>query len=162
MPRPSRSAKQLREQAVQGLSVSLKDMIMELSAASEAAGRSQNLQRSDYSCLSYLVERGSPASPKDLIAHLGLTSGAVTGIIDRLEKQGYVHRAPNPDDRRGTLVNLDSAKAASFITAFSAIHTGFEECTKTMSLHDLQVIDRFLGYVKDLATQSKQAIEHAS
>lgn len=162
MPHLTGSKQSRRAKAVESVSLNLKQMIMELAAANEAVGRSQNLQGTDYSCLSYLVERGSPLSPKDLITHLGVTSGAVTGIVDRLERQGYVRRAPNPDDRRGTLVSLDPQRASSFITAFSAIQTGFAECTEDMSLHDLDVVLRFLQYVKELATRSRIAIEQAS
>jgi DNA-binding MarR family transcriptional regulator len=37
----------------------------------------------------------------------GLTTGAVTGMIDRLERAGYVNRQPDPDDRRRVIVQPD-------------------------------------------------------
>jgi DNA-binding MarR family transcriptional regulator len=40
----------------------------------------------------------------ELAAHTGLTTGAITGIVDRLAKAGYARREPNPRDRRSVIV----------------------------------------------------------
>ena len=57
----------------------------------------------DHKCLDLIYRFG--AMPAGRIAELtGLTTGAVTGIIDRLEKAGYVRRANDPNDRRRTIV----------------------------------------------------------
>jgi DNA-binding MarR family transcriptional regulator len=50
-------------------------------------------------------------SPAGRIAELtGLTTGAVTGVIDRLEHAGFAQRAPDPSDRRKVIVKPDEAK----------------------------------------------------
>jgi DNA-binding MarR family transcriptional regulator len=66
-----------------------------------AAGR-VGISRNDLRALNAL-ERG-PCRPRDLAAALGLTTGSVTSLIDRLETRGLVRRAPDPGDRRGVLV----------------------------------------------------------
>jgi DNA-binding MarR family transcriptional regulator len=48
-------------------------------------------------------------SPTDLGRALMMTSGAVTGLLDRLEAAGLVERAPDPEDRRGVIVTLTAA-----------------------------------------------------
>ena len=53
----------------------------------------------DHKCLDLLVERGSMTSSQ-LAAITGLTTGAITGVVNRLEAAGYVQRQPDPDDRR--------------------------------------------------------------
>jgi DNA-binding MarR family transcriptional regulator len=61
------------------------------------------LHITDHKCLDLIRQYG--AMPAGRIAELtGLTTGAVTGIIDRLEKAGYVRRANDPKDRRRTIV----------------------------------------------------------
>ena len=45
-------------------------------------------------------------TPKQLLATLMLTSGAMTNRIDRLETKKYIQRSADPDDRRGVLVSL--------------------------------------------------------
>jgi len=51
-----------------------------------------------------LLQLNGPATPGWLAEQTGLTTGAVTGMIDRLERAGYVSREPDPDDRRRVIV----------------------------------------------------------
>jgi DNA-binding MarR family transcriptional regulator len=61
------------------------------------------LHITDHKCLDLIRQYG--AMPAGRLAELtGLTTGAITGIIDRLEKAGYVRRANDPKDRRRTIV----------------------------------------------------------
>jgi DNA-binding MarR family transcriptional regulator len=46
------------------------------------------------------------ATPGQLAARLGLSSGAVTALVDRLAGHGLVERVPHPSDRRSTLLRL--------------------------------------------------------
>lgn len=68
----------------------------------EAASR-VGVSRNDLRCLN-LLETG-PAKPTQIGAELGLTSGSVTALLDRLEKADLVKRSPDPDDRRGVMIH---------------------------------------------------------
>ncbi len=68
-----------------------------------AMAERQGLSVTDMECLRLLFLRGT-ATPTELSRHTGLTSGATTAMLDRLEKAGLIERRPNPDDRRGTLI----------------------------------------------------------
>lgn len=68
------------------------------------------LPRNDARCLALLGE--GPMSPRAIGARLGLTSGSVTALLDRLERQAYVARRRDPDDRRGVLVERTPIAAA--------------------------------------------------
>jgi DNA-binding MarR family transcriptional regulator len=59
----------------------------------------------DIQCMG-LLEAG-PAAPSDLAAQLGLTTGAVTKVLDRLEQSGFVARSPDPADRRRIVITAD-------------------------------------------------------
>lgn len=60
----------------------------------------------DLSCLNLLSMDG-PQTPGQLAEHIGITrGGAVTAMIDRLERSGYVARERDPDDRRKVLVRI--------------------------------------------------------
>ena len=63
------------------------------------------LALTDLDALEYL-ERLGPLNQRDLGARLQLTSGAVTLLVDRLERLALVRRQPHPTDRRVTLVEL--------------------------------------------------------
>src|SRR3954447_20209496 len=55
--------------------------------------------------VSYLTVHGDRGQ-NELAADLGLSSGASTALVDRLERQGIAERYPHPVDRRRTLVRL--------------------------------------------------------
>ena len=51
-----------------------------------------------------LLQAYGPLTPRQLAERTGLTSGTVTGVIDRLESHGFVTRQPDPGDRRKVVV----------------------------------------------------------
>lgn len=94
----------------------LYDAIDRLDAvAAERVGISRN----DLRALNALEKR--PLKPRDLAAGLGLTTGAVTSLIDRLERRGLVRRAPDPDDRRGVRVVPTEAMFAALAPLYRAV-----------------------------------------
>jgi DNA-binding MarR family transcriptional regulator len=70
----------------------------------------------DLRCLN-IVENAGGISAGELAVQAGLTAGAVTGVIDRLERVGYARRVPDPGDRRRVTVEVTAAfyKAAERI-----------------------------------------------
>lgn len=71
----------------------------------EAAGRAMGVNGTDGRCLDILDRRGR-LSAGQLAEASGLTTGAVTAVLDRLEAKGYVSRVPDPGDRRRVLVEI--------------------------------------------------------
>jgi DNA-binding MarR family transcriptional regulator len=66
-----------------------------------------------------LLQLHGPATPGWLAEMTGLSTGAVTGVVDRLERAGYVTRAQDPQDRRRVIVAPDLERFASDIQARS-------------------------------------------
>jgi DNA-binding MarR family transcriptional regulator len=62
-------------------------------------------------CLYELAQHG-PATPGALAARLNLTTGSASRMVERLHAGGYVHRVPDPTDRRRVLVEPDPASLA--------------------------------------------------
>jgi len=69
---------------------------------SQAVAAQVGLHTTDLECLDILQIRGK-ASAGELARWTGLTTGAVTALLDRLEKAGYVERLPDATDRRRVL-----------------------------------------------------------
>src|SRR3954468_24063564 len=69
----------------------------------DAAAAQLGLNRTDLDCLSF-VHLGGAVTAGDLAETTGLTTGAITGVIDRLEKGGFVVRSADPHDRRRVIV----------------------------------------------------------
>jgi DNA-binding MarR family transcriptional regulator len=66
------------------------------------------LDSGEYKALCTLAQSGDPfrSTPGKLGKHMELSSGAMTNRIDRLEQAGLVRRRPDPNDRRGVLVEM--------------------------------------------------------
>jgi len=71
----------------------------------EAVGRLMGLSAVERKCIDVLRRLG-PVTAGTIGEHTGLTTGAVTGLMDRLEKAGYVRRERDPGDRRKVVVHL--------------------------------------------------------
>jgi len=69
----------------------------------EAVGKRLGLSGTERKLLDVLSRLG-PSTAGELATHTGLTSGAITGVVDRLVKAGYAQREPNPRDRRSVIV----------------------------------------------------------
>ncbi|MER5767065.1 MarR family winged helix-turn-helix transcriptional regulator [Streptomyces sp. NPDC001985] len=70
--------------------------------------RRYGVSRGEFDVLSALRRSGEPytLSPRELSAALMLTTGGMTGRLDKLERAGLLTRSPDPDDRRGLRVTL--------------------------------------------------------
>ena len=104
-------------------------------AMSEWAG----LNVTDMECLRLLFLKGI-ANPSELARHTGLTSGATTAMLDRLEKAGLIERRPNPDDRRGTLITPAKSGAEKAASWFESARKAQDELISTYSESELEII----------------------
>lgn len=93
-----------------------KKLIAELIAAFRASGNQDSafenlaadrlgVNRTDLHCLN-AIENAGGLTAGELATAAGLTSGAVTGVIDRLERAGFARRVPDPADRRRVKVEV--------------------------------------------------------
>lgn len=71
-----------------------------------AIGRRLGLNITDIGCINFLFIKGS-STPTELARYTGLTTGSTTAMLDRLEKAGLIDRKPNPNDRRGVVVEIN-------------------------------------------------------
>ena len=68
-----------------------------------------------------LLQLHGPATPGWLAEMTGLSTGAVTGMVDRLERGGYATRAQDPRDRRRVIVAPDLERFARDIDRKSVV-----------------------------------------
>lgn len=104
-------------------------------AMSEWAG----LHTTDLECLRLLFAQGV-ATPSALARHTGLTSGATTALVDRLERAGLVERRPNPDDRRGTLITPAASARARVAAWFSSARDAQDALLSRYSARELELV----------------------
>jgi DNA-binding MarR family transcriptional regulator len=104
-------------------------------AMSEWAG----LNATDMECLRLLFQKGI-ATPSELARHTGLTSGATTAMLDRLEKAGLIERRPNPNDRRGTLITPEKSASEQMASWFESARHAQDELVSSYSESELKII----------------------
>ena len=119
-------------------------MIAQVVLFNHAANASLGLGASDSQFLTLLRTRG-PMTPGQLAVATGLTSGTVTGVIDRLEKASLVRRDRDATDRRKVLV----VPMADAVDRLAPIYAGqgamLQRVLRRRSSGELEVISGFLG-----------------
>lgn len=103
-----------------------------------------NLNITDHKCLDILNDQG-PMTAGQLAEITGLTTGAVTGVIDRLEYVGFVRRDRDARDRRRVIVQPIHEKAAQMIgPIFMHFQQRYEPVLDGYSDDELRVLLRFI------------------
>ena len=110
----------------------------------------------DLEALDLLVLEG-PMTAGRLAERTGLSTGAVTGLVDRLEDRGFVRRAPDPADRRKVVVVPDVARAeAEIVPHYGGLGETMEGLLASYDDAELATLLRFIR------TSSVVAREHAA
>lgn len=114
-------------------------------AFQEAVARRLGMTAAERKCAGLIAELGT-ITPKRLAEMTGLTTGAITGIADRLERAGYVKREPNPDDRRSIILRSRNGGKLAGQTAplFASLTEQMTQLDKRYSAKDRALIQRHL------------------
>jgi DNA-binding MarR family transcriptional regulator len=89
------------------------------------------------------AEKG-PVTPRDLVALTGLTSGGVTGMLDRLEEAGFVRRVKHPSDRRQLVVEPVTSRYAEIGALFAPFREHWAALCARYDKSELELIADFL------------------
>jgi DNA-binding MarR family transcriptional regulator len=93
-----------------------------------------------------LLQSYGPLTPRQLSEHTGLTSGTVTGVIDRLESIGLITRQPDPNDRRKVLVTPSfEAIQEKLVPLYAEQGHSLQTVLSTRTDDELRVISTFLA-----------------
>jgi DNA-binding MarR family transcriptional regulator len=121
-------------------------------AFDEALAAHLGLNVTDLRCLEVVLEVPG-ITPGQLAVRAGLTTGAVTGVLDRLERAGYVQRRPDPADRRSLTVLPDEVQATRVRESTAPLDAALEEALAGHSAQTRAAIDGFMAAARD-------AVEH--
>jgi DNA-binding MarR family transcriptional regulator len=118
----------------------------------DAAAARLGLNRTDLDCLS-IVHLAGPVTAGDLAETTGLTTGAITGVIDRLEKGGFVVREADPNDRRRVIVTGVPDGGRDVGALFGPMHHAIEQLYERYTDDELAVLldlnDRLLPIMQE-------------
>lgn len=103
----------------------------------------------DHKCLDLLRERGAMIG-SELAAITGLTTGAITGVVARLERAGYLRREPDPHDRRKQIVSPALERVRDIQEVLEPIRKDAAALLESFDTHQLTAIAAFLARCTDL------------
>src|SRR5919197_6519430 len=111
-----------RESTVDAVLRKLRRVNLEGSVFGQRIAVRFGLSQSDIEALEALIDMGA-STAGSLGELMGLTSGAITRLIDRLEQSGYVRRAPDPADRRRVIIEVVPEKVGAVKQMLDSMRT---------------------------------------
>ena len=139
-------AKKSRQELRQRLGM---DLGRELSAHTvffhELVAQKLGLNATDTRCLDLVVRAADrEITAGDLGRATGLTTGAITGILDRLEKAELVHRIRDANDRRRVIVRARSEATSRIAKLYEGLGAAMMKLVSSYSAAELELIGGFL------------------
>ncbi|THU38148.1 MarR family transcriptional regulator [Niastella caeni] len=111
----------------------------------EAIARKAGLSGTDHKYLGFLIEKGQMTAG-ELSTLTGLTTGAVTGLIDRFEKKKLVKRKFAEDDRRKVIIEPDTKKIMTlFVPLYKEFRKKSEKLIASFSTRERKIIETYFS-----------------
>src|ERR1700736_3169188 len=117
----------------------------------QAVAERLGLGPTDHKCLDLLRERGAMTG-SNLAAITDLTTGAITGVVARLERAGYLQREPDPHDRRQQILSPLLERMRDIQHVFGPIRSDVAALLERFDTQQLPAIAEFLTSSTDLAS----------
>jgi DNA-binding MarR family transcriptional regulator len=116
------------------------------------------INRTDGRCLDILDQRG-PLTAGELARECGLTTGAMTTLLDRLERLGYLRRVPHATDRRRVVVEL-TAKTRRYIEQiYMPVGREGAELLACLSERQLELVTNVMRTARELLERHTERVE---
>jgi len=132
-----------RRRLTRGVRESLRDVGVQLALLNHQVSARLELKGNDLECLD-LLDRLGPLSPSALARRAGLHPATVTGILDRLERGGWIARDRDAADRRGVAIRTVRVRTADLLRLYSGMSASMDEICAGYSGDDLELLAGFL------------------
>jgi DNA-binding MarR family transcriptional regulator len=128
----------------------------------EAIAAHLGMSAAEWKCLGLLDQHG-PLPASRLADLSGFTTGAITGIVDRLERSGYVRRQPHPTDRRSVIVEPLHVKGLKerVMPIFESLGRAMAEMRSHYTHQDLATIQKFMAELTATLRQETAKLKQA-
>lgn len=127
----------------------------------EAAAARLGINRTDLRCLGVIAAR-APVAVGEIARAVGLTRGAATTALDRIERKSYARRIRDPDDRRGVLMEMTDKARKEAGAIWGPVVKAGERMMAGYSDAELKTVLRYLReaivvQLENLATPEKNS-----
>ena len=140
---PTMDAQRRRRRLTTTVKDSLRDLRVQLALLNHRVGANLELRDVDLDCLDLLGRHG-PLSPSALARLAGLHPATMTGILDRLERGGWVARDRDPADRRGVTVRALRTRAGEVFGQYAGMNASLDEICAGYDEDQLELLAEFL------------------
>jgi DNA-binding MarR family transcriptional regulator len=148
-----------RGQLNQAVRESLRDLSIQMSLLSNRIGGHLDLKGTDLECLD-LIDRYGPLSPSTLARRAGLHPATMTGILDRLERGGWITRERVPSsDRRVVLVQPVPTRRAEVLHLASGMNAAIAQICASYQDDELEAIASFLRRAADAGQSAAEELD---
>lgn len=120
------------------------------------------LNASDLKCADLILAESGTSTPGRLAELTGLSTGAITGVLDRLEHAGFVAREADPEDRRRTVVRLVRGSMPNLERIFAPLRKGMESVCANYTQDQLAIILSFMRESQGMMTKAAQEVRKSS
>lgn len=144
------TAARSRRRLTNTIKESLRQMTTQLSLLNHQVGNRVDLKDIDLNCLD-LIARHGPLSPTALARRAGLHPATVTGILDRLQRGGWVvrYREPGGQDRRAVAVRVLRERGGELLRLYSGMSASLDEICAGYTDAELELLAGFLRRATD-------------
>jgi DNA-binding MarR family transcriptional regulator len=135
-----------RRRLTTGIKDSLRELNGQLSLLNRQVGARVELKDGDLASLD-LINRYGPLSPTALANRAGLHPATVTGILDRLERGGWIARERDPaaSDRRAVVVRTMGTRGAELFGLYAGMNAAMDEICAGYTVDELELLAGFLA-----------------
>lgn len=141
--------------------LSMRTFANELELYVAAAGREQEMHRTDLAGLSVVMDHedaGDPVTPGRLSAALQLSAPATSAMLDRLERLGHVRRTPHATDRRSVVVEMTERARAVGGAMFGRLGQAYAPLFTDYDDDQLDLVAEFLRRAAQATHEARQSI----
>lgn len=126
----------------------------------EAIGRKAGLSGTDHKYLGFIIEKGQMTAG-ELSTLTGLTTGAVTGLIDRFEKKKLVKRQFAEDDRRKVIIVPNTKNImALFVPLYKEFRNKSEKLMDSFSNKEIKILESYFSKAIDIMNETTNKLNH--
>jgi len=137
-----------------------RDMGVHVIMFHQAVAERLGLSITDHKCLDFILREGS-VTAGELSRFTGLTTGAITGVIDRLEKAGFARRQSDPDDRRRVIITALPQRLPEMGKLFESLGRNMGRVMLHYTPREAEVIVDFMQRAVDVMREENLKLRNA-
>jgi len=148
-----------RRRVMVAIGDALRDLRSELSGLNHRVGARVDLKDGDLECLD-LLDRHDSLTPSELARRAGVHPATITGVLDRLERGGWILRERSPDDRRADMMRPTRHRIKEMLGLYSGMNRRLQDICEQYSERELILISEFLRQASEAGRGATEELSY--